>query len=87
MRIAEGISQNTAPVSVALSKALVWHGLTEDDPQSVHLIDSHCFYWTGRQRDAYEGIQSFLEKRPPTFTMRVSADMPDFYPWWKEPKT
>ena len=86
MRIAEEISQNAAPVSVALSKALLWHGLTEDDPQSVHLIDSRCFYWAGRQRDAYEGIQSFLEKRPPAFTMRVSADMPDFYPWWKEPK-
>jgi enoyl-CoA hydratase/carnithine racemase len=86
MRIAEEISQNAAPVSVALSKALLWHGLTEDDPQSVHLIDSRCFYWAGLQKDAYEGIQSFLEKRPPQFTMRVSADMPDFYPWWKEPK-
>jgi enoyl-CoA hydratase/carnithine racemase len=86
MRIAREIAENAAPVSVALSKALLWHGLTEADPQSVHLIDSRCFYWTGRQRDAYEGIQSFLEKRPPTFTMSASADMPDFYPWWKEPK-
>jgi enoyl-CoA hydratase/carnithine racemase len=86
MKIAEEISENAAPVSVALSKALLWHGLTEDDPQSVHLIDSRCFYWAGRQKDAYEGIQSFLEKRPPQFTMSVSADMPDFYPWWKEPK-
>ena len=86
MKIAEEISENAAPVSVALSKALLGHGLTEDDPQSVHLIDSRCFYWTGRQRDANEGIQSFLEKRPPRFTMSVSANMPDFYPWWKEPK-
>jgi len=86
MKIAKEISENAAPVSVALSKALLWHGLTEDDPHSVHLIDSRCFYWTGRQRDAHEGIQSFLEKRPPRFTMSVSADMPDFYPWWKEPK-
>jgi enoyl-CoA hydratase/carnithine racemase len=86
MSIAEEIVENAAPVSVALSKALLWHGLTEDDPQSVHLIDSRCFYWAGRQSDAYEGIQSFLEKRSPTFTMSVSADMPDFYPWWKEPK-
>ena len=86
MSIAKEIAENTAPVSVALSKALLWHGLGERDPQSVHLIDSRCFYWVGRQEDAYEGVESFLEKRPPKFRMRVSSHMPDFYPWWKEPK-
>jgi len=86
MTIAKEIAENTSAVSVALSKALLWHGLTEDDPQSVHLIDSRCFYWVGQQKDAYEGVQSFLEKRPPKFTMSASVDMPNFYPWWKEPK-
>lgn len=86
MSIAKEIAENTSAVSVALSKALLWHGLGEADPQSVHLIDSRCFYWAGRQKDAYEGVESFLEKRPPRFTLRVSSDMPDFYPWWKEPK-
>lgn len=86
MNMAKEIAENAAPVSVALSKALLWHGLGERDPQSVHLIDSRCFYWAGRQKDAYEGVESFLEKRPPKFTMRVSSHMPDFYPWWKEPK-
>lgn len=86
MNMAKEISENTSAVSVALSKALLWHGLGEADPQSVHLIDSRCFYWAGHQRDAYEGVESFLEKRPPRFTLRVSSDMPDFYPWWKEPK-
>ena len=86
MNIGKEIAENAAPVSVTLSKALLWHGLGERDPQSVHLIDSRCFYWAGRQKDAYEGVESFLEKRPPKFTMRVSAHLPDFYPWWKEPK-
>ena len=86
MTIAKEIAENTSAVSVALSKALLWQGLAEGDPQSVHLTDSRCFYWAGRQKDAYEGVQSFLEKRPPKFTMSASADMPDFYPWWKEPK-
>ena len=86
MTIAKEITDSTSAVSVALSKALLWHGLAEDDPQSVHLIDSRCFFWAGRQKDAYEGVQSFLDKRPPQFTMSASADMPDFYPWWKEPK-
>jgi len=86
MSIAREISENSSPLSVALSKALLWHGLGEDNPQSVHLIDSRCFFWMGREKDSCEGVQSFLEKRPPKFTMSVSEDMPDFYPWWKEPK-
>jgi enoyl-CoA hydratase/carnithine racemase len=86
MMIAKEIKDHTSAVSVALSKALLWHGLAENDPQSVHLIDSRCFFWAGRQKDAYEGVQSFLGKRPPKFTMNASTDMPDFYPWWKEPK-
>ncbi|MFO8165409.1 MAG: enoyl-CoA hydratase-related protein [Desulfatiglandales bacterium] len=86
MTIAKEIKDHTSAVSVTLSKALLWHGLAEEDPQSTHLIDSRCFFWAGRQKDAYEGIQSFLDKRPPKFTMSASTDMPDFYPWWKEPK-
>jgi enoyl-CoA hydratase/carnithine racemase len=80
------IVENTSAVSVALSKALLWHGLAEGDPQSAHLIDSRCFYWMGHEKDSREGVESFLEKRPPKFAMKVSTDMPDFYPWWKEPK-
>lgn len=86
LAIAGEIVDNTSAVSVALGKALLWHGQAEPDPQSVHLIDSRCFFWMGRHQDAYEGVESFLQKRPPRFPMTVSADMPDFYPWWKEPK-
>ncbi|MFC1858152.1 crotonase/enoyl-CoA hydratase family protein [Thermodesulfobacteriota bacterium] len=86
MAIAEEIAQNTSAVSVALTRALLWRGLAEDDPHSAHLTDSRLFYWVGQQKDAREGIQSFLEKRPPNFTMSPSSDMPEFYPWWKEPK-
>jgi enoyl-CoA hydratase/carnithine racemase len=86
MTIAREIVENTSAVSVALSKALLWHGLSEDDPQSVHLIDSRCFFWMGHERDSREGVESFLEKRQPKFPLKVSSDMPDFYPWWKEPK-
>jgi enoyl-CoA hydratase/carnithine racemase len=86
MAIAQEIVDHTSAVSVALSKALLWHGLAEPDPQSMHLIDSRCFYWCGREKDAQEGIQGFLDKRAPNFTMSPTADMPDFYPWWKEPK-
>jgi len=86
MTIAKEIAENTSAVSVALSKGLLWHGLSEKDPQSAHLIESRSFFWAGQQKDSREGVQSFLEKRAPNFTMKPSSDMPDFYPWWKETK-
>ncbi|MCF8040574.1 MAG: enoyl-CoA hydratase/isomerase family protein [Desulfarculaceae bacterium] len=86
LELAQEIAANTSGTSVALAKAMVWHGLGEADPQSVHLIDSRVFYWAGKQPDAAEGIQSFLEKRPPEFKLSPTRDLPDFYPWWKEPK-
>ena len=80
------IADNTSAVSVALARAMLWHGLGDADPQSAHLIDSKCIHWAGRQADAYEGVTSFLEKRAPAFKLSAWKDMPDFYPWWKEPK-
>jgi enoyl-CoA hydratase/carnithine racemase len=86
MSLAKEIAENTSAVSITLSKAMLWHGLSEADPQSSHLTESRCFYWAGQQKDAQEGAISFLEKRPAQFTMKTSTEMPDFYPWWKETK-
>jgi enoyl-CoA hydratase/carnithine racemase len=85
-RIAREIADNTSATSVALAKALLWHGLGDPDPQTAHLNDSRCMFWAGKQPDAFEGVQSFLEKRQPEFTMSATTDMPEFYPWWVEPK-
>ncbi|MCF8034827.1 MAG: enoyl-CoA hydratase/isomerase family protein [Desulfarculaceae bacterium] len=86
MELAREIAQNASATSVALAKAMIWHGVSEPDPQAVHLIDSRVFHWVSRQDDAKEGIESFLEKRPPEFKMSPTKDMPDFYPWWSETK-
>lgn len=78
------IAQNTSAISVALSRQLMWRLLGADHPMEAHRLDSRCMDWTGRAADAYEGVTSFLEKRPPRFTQRPSTDMPPFYPWWPE---
>lgn len=83
--IAEDIAQNTAPVSVALTRQLMWTMLGADHPMQAHRIESKGFHWAGQQADANEGITSFLEKRPPNYSMSPNKDMPGFYPWAEEP--
>jgi len=78
------IAENTSAVSVALSRQLLWRMLGADHPMEAHKIDSKCIYYMGKSSDAYEGVNSFLKKRPANFTMKPSTDMPDFYPWWEE---
>jgi hypothetical protein len=51
----------------------------------AHRVDSRAIQARGRSADVREGVGAFLEKRPPVFPDRVSADMPDFFPWWDEP--
>lgn len=67
--------KNTAPVSVAVSKHLLWQGLTA----SIAEMDESeftLFRWVCRQPDAAEGVISFLEKRPPAWKMSASKDLP-----------
>ncbi len=85
-RIAEDIRDNTAPVSVALIRHMMWRMLGADHPMEAHKVDSRGIYYRGKSADVKEGVESFLEKRPAEFTGKVSDDMPDFFPWW-EPRS
>ncbi len=83
--IATEIVAHAAPVSVALTRQMLWRMLGADHPMAAHRIDSRGVYSTGRSSDAREGVVSFLEKRPPSWTMSPSEDLPEWFPWWDEP--
>ncbi|MDE1173823.1 MAG: crotonase/enoyl-CoA hydratase family protein [Parvibaculaceae bacterium] len=84
--LAREIADNTAPVSIALTRQMMWRMLGADHPMEAHKIDSRAIYARGASADAREGVMSFLEKRPATYPNKVSSDMPSFYPWWDERK-
>jgi enoyl-CoA hydratase/carnithine racemase len=75
--LAREIADNTAPVSVALGRRLLWRMLGADHPMAAHRADSRAMYSRGQSADAREGVQSFLEKRPAAFADRVSDGLPD----------
>lgn len=71
--MARDIADNTAPASVAIAKRLLWRQLAELDPAAAKRREDALFYWSGKQPDAAEGVEAFLAKRPPAWTMSKAA--------------
>ena len=82
--IAGEIANKTSAVSVALIRQMLWKMLGADHPMEAHKVDSRGIYYCGKSDDVKEGVESFLEKRSAEFPLKVSKDMPEFYPWWQE---
>jgi enoyl-CoA hydratase/carnithine racemase len=83
--LAREIADNAAPVSVALARRMMWTMLGADHPMAAHRADSRGMLARGQSADAREGVTSFLEKRAPQFSDRVSDGLPDVFPGRVEP--
>lgn len=84
--LADEIAANSAPVSVALTRRLLWRMLGARHPMEAHRADSRAILSRGASDDAREGVTSFLDKRDAVFTDRVSDGLPDVFEGWEEPE-
>ncbi len=84
--LAREIADNTAPVSVALTRQMLWRMLGADHPMEAHRVDSRGIQSRGASADAKEGVESFLEKRPPAYPAKVSDGLPDIFVDYTEPE-
>ena len=81
--IAREIAEHTAPVSIALTRQMLWRMLGADHPMEAHKVDSKGIFTLGASPDVREGIAAFREKRPARFGMSPSRDLPSWFPWWE----
>lgn len=65
--LARELADGTSPVSVAMSRAMLWRMLGEPSPAAAHEIDSRGIFSRGASGDAREGVMAFLEKRDAAF--------------------
>ena len=84
--LAAEIAANAAPVSVALTRQMLWRMLGADHPMEAHRVDSRGIQSRGASADAREGVESFLDKRDPTYPDLVSDGLPDIFPDFRAPQ-
>jgi enoyl-CoA hydratase/carnithine racemase len=80
---ARALTNAAAPVSVALTRQLVWRMTTAASPHDAHAVESALLRVRATAADAREGVAAFRERRDPEFSMRVPDDLPAAYPWWE----
>jgi len=83
--LARSFVEHSAPVSLAVTRQMIWRMSAVDHPMLAHELDSRAVQARGRSADAHEGVAAFLEKRPAAFPGKVSSDLPACFDWGSEP--
>jgi enoyl-CoA hydratase/carnithine racemase len=76
MELAHRITEKSAPVSIAVSRQMIWRMMGAEHPMEAHKIDSRALQSRGQSADVKEGIESFMQKRDANFPNGVSKDFP-----------
>ncbi|MFE3543832.1 crotonase/enoyl-CoA hydratase family protein [Nocardia sp. NPDC059177] len=76
---ADRLTGQSAPVSVALSRQMLWRGLGAEHPMIMHRVESRGVHLRGLSADAREGVSSFLQKRAAQFPGSVATEYPDIF--------
>lgn len=79
IEVAREMVTGTSPVSVALTRRMMWSMLGTAHPEDVHAVESKANYSRGVSDDLKEGVDAFLQKRSPSFVDRVSSGLPDVF--------
>ena len=80
LELAREIAVHAAPLSVAVTKRLLWEGLSLGW-QEVGRMETALHHHLMGKPDAIEGVVAHLEKRAPRWQLRVSRDWPE----WPKP--
>ena len=83
IEISDLFCDSSAPVSIAMTRHMLWSLSADDNPENAHEIESKLIDSRGLSDDAKEGVMSFLEKRSANFKNKISSDLPDDFPWRK----
>lgn len=82
--IAAEFSENTAPVAIAMTRAMLWRLGSTASPEDALAVDARFNMALGSGPDVKEGVAAFLEKRAPDFAGTASRDLPPGFPWWND---